>query len=100
MPRPKKYRCVSCRPDATYFKPRGIPLTQLEEVCLNMDEVEALRLCDLEGRYHEAAAAQMKVSRPTFGRIIKEARRKTAEALLGGKALKIETNIINEEDTQ
>jgi hypothetical protein len=67
---------------------------QLEEVCLSMDEVEALRLCDLEGRYHEEAAGQMKVSRPTFGRIIREARRKVAEALIRGKALKIEMNDI------
>ncbi len=70
----------------------------LEEVALSMDEVEALRLCDLEGRYHEEAAGEMKVSRSTLGRIIKEARRKVAEALIGGKALKIETNDINEED--
>jgi hypothetical protein len=71
---------------------------QLEEVALSMDEVEALRLSDLEGRHHEEAAGEMKVSRPTFGRIIKEARRKVAEALIGGKALRIETNDINKED--
>ena len=73
---------------------------QLQEVILTMDEVEALRLCDLEGRYHEEAAGEMKVSRPTLGRIIKEARRKVAEALIGGKALRIEMNNINEEDAK
>ena len=73
---------------------------QLEEVILTMDEVEALRLCDLEGRYHDEAAGEMKVSRPTLGRIIKEARRKVAEALIGGKALRIEMNNINEEDAK
>jgi predicted DNA-binding protein (UPF0251 family) len=64
----------------------------LEEVCLSLDEVEALRLADHEGRYHEEAAREMKVSRATFGRIVNEARRKVARALIQGKALKIETN--------
>lgn len=100
MSRPKKFRCVNCRPDASYFKPKGIPLLELEEVCLSLDEVEALRLCDLEGRYHVEAALEMKVSRATFGRIVNEARRKVAEALLKGKALKIETNDIPKEDTE
>jgi predicted DNA-binding protein (UPF0251 family) len=68
-------------------------LFKLEEVFLLMDEVEALRLADLEGLYHEDAARKMGVSRATFGRILKQAKRKVAEALLKGKALKIETNI-------
>ena len=92
MPRPKKYRCVRCRPDSTYFKPRAIPLTELEEVAVSMDEIEALRLADYEGLYHQDAAARMKISRQTFGRILNEARRKVAECLLKGKALRIETN--------
>ncbi len=79
-------------PDASYFKPKGVPLMHLEEVSLSLDEVEALRLADLEGHYHEEAAHQMKVSRATFGRILNGARRKVAEALIRGKALKIETN--------
>lgn len=90
MPRPKKYRCVNCRPDATYFKPKGIPLVQLKEVCLSPDEIEAIRLADYEGKYHDEAAREMQVSRATFGRIVNEARRKVAEALLTGKAVKIE----------
>lgn len=92
MSRPKKCRCVSFDPQCLYFKPRGIPLVDLEEVCLSLDEVEALRLADYEGRYHEEAAGEMKVSRATFGRIVNEARRKVAAALVQGKALKIETN--------
>ena len=92
MPRPKKYRCVRCRPDSTYFKPRAIPLAELEEVAVSMDEIEALRLADYEGLYHEDAAARMKISRQTFGRILNEARRKVAECLIKGKALRIETN--------
>ena len=100
MSRPKTCRCINCHPDVSYFKPKGIPLIELEEVCLNMDEVEAIRLCDLEGRYHEEAAREMKVSRATFGRIVNEARRKMAEALIRGKALKIETHDIQKEDTE
>lgn len=64
---------------------------ELQEVALSLDELEALRLADYEGRYHEDAAREMKVSRATFGRIVKEARRKAAEALTQGKALRIET---------
>ena len=70
-------------------------MVRLEEVVLSADELEALRLADHEGRYHEEAAGEMKVSRATFGRIVNEARRKVAEALILGKALKIETNIDN-----
>ena len=66
---------------------------KLQEVFLHMDEVEALRLADFEGFYHEDAALKMNVSRATFGRILDEARRKVAEALLKGKALRIETDI-------
>jgi predicted DNA-binding protein (UPF0251 family) len=100
MSRPKKCRCTNCRPDASYFKPKGIPLVQLEEVSLGLDELEAIRLADYEGRYHEEAARDMKVSRATFGRIVNGARRKLAEALIRGKALKIETNDIHKEDTK
>ena len=62
----------------------------LEEVYLRMDELEAIRLADYEGLYHEEAAAKMQVSRATFGRILEEARRKVAEAIIQGKALHIE----------
>ena len=67
---------------------------------MDLDELEAVRLADYEGRYHEDAARDMKVSRATFGRIVNGARRKVAEALIGGKALKIETNNIHKEDTK
>jgi uncharacterized protein len=97
MPRPKKYRCVRCRPDATYFKPRGIPLVELEEVPISIDEIEAIRLADLEGMYHEDAAKRMKISRQTFGRILNDAHKKVSECLIKGKALKIETNQKEEE---
>jgi len=90
MPRPKKSRCVSCKPDVTYFKPRGIPLMELEELSITMDELEAIRLADHEGLYHEDAARKMKISRQTFGRILNRAHKTIAESLLKGKALKIE----------
>jgi predicted DNA-binding protein (UPF0251 family) len=63
----------------------------LEEVSLRMDELEAIRLADYGGLYHQEAAAKMKISRATFGRILEAARRKVAEAIIRGKALKIET---------
>jgi predicted DNA-binding protein (UPF0251 family) len=90
MSRPKKCRSVQCRPDATYFKPRGIPLVALDEITMSLDEIEALRLADYNGLYHKDAAMEMKISRQTFGRILNEARRKVAGCLLKGKALKIE----------
>lgn len=90
MARPINCRRVSFTPQSNYFKPRGIPLSVLEEVILSVDEFEAVRLADLEGLYQEQAANEMKVSRQTFGRIIESAHRKVAEALIRGKALKIE----------
>jgi uncharacterized protein len=77
-------------PESNYFKPRGIPLSMLDEVVLSIDEFEAIRLADLEGFYQEQAAEKMTVSRQTFGRIIELAHKKIADALVGGKALKIE----------
>ncbi|SYZ74813.1 conserved hypothetical protein [Candidatus Zixiibacteriota bacterium] len=90
MPRPKCARQIACRPEVVYFKPRGVPLRSLVEVVLEKDELEALRLADCEGLYQEEAALRMKISRPTFGRIIDSAHRKVAEALLDGKALRID----------
>ena len=90
MARPKNCRRVGAFPGSEYFKPRGIPLSLLEEITLSVDEFEAIRLADLGNLYQEQAAAKMKVSRPTFGRIIESAHKKVAEALVKGKALKIE----------
>jgi predicted DNA-binding protein (UPF0251 family) len=73
-----------------YFKPQGIPLLVLREVDLSLDELESVRLADYEGCHHQTAAQRMKISRATFGRIVNEARRKIAEALTQGKALRIE----------
>ena len=90
MPRPKHCRYVSSAPNVTYFKPRGIPLRELEEVTLSVDELEALRLADREGLTAIDAAQHMRVSRHTFGRTLAAARRKVATALSMGQALRIE----------
>jgi predicted DNA-binding protein (UPF0251 family) len=90
MARPINCRRVGFMPESNYFKPRGIPLSMQEEIILTVDEFEAIRLADLENLYQEQAAEKMKVSRPTFGRIIDSAHKKVAEALVKGKALKIE----------
>lgn len=91
MPRPCCLRHIDVSPCTAYFKPAGIPARLLEEVDLALDELEALRLADFDGLYQEQAAEQMKISRPTFSRVIKQARKKVADALIHGKALRIET---------
>ena len=77
-------------PKVCLFKPRGIPLSDLDVSVLSLDELEALRLADLEEDRHEHAAAKMNVSRPTFGRILERAHKTVADALINGKALQIE----------
>jgi len=89
MPRPKKYRIINCNPTSYYFKPRGIPVVDLEEIILEQDELESLRLADYLAYSHEKAAEQMKVSRATFGRIVEKARMKMVDAIINGKAIKI-----------
>jgi predicted DNA-binding protein (UPF0251 family) len=90
MVRPKKDRIISHNPDVCYFKPRGIPLMKLEEVTLTMEEFEAVRLADIEGLSQEDAGERMGISRATFGRIILQARKNIADALVNGKAIRIE----------
>jgi predicted DNA-binding protein (UPF0251 family) len=77
-------------PGVTYFKPAGIPLRELEEVRLSLEEIEAVRLKDLEGLDQETGAVRMNVSRPTFQRVLASARQKIADALLNGKGISIE----------
>ncbi len=90
MSRPPKCRRVNFVPAVTYFKPAGIPLRVLDEVCLTVEEAEAIRLKDLEDLDQEQSAAKMNISRPTFQRVLESARKKMADALLGGKAIRIE----------
>ncbi|HSM75288.1 MAG TPA: DUF134 domain-containing protein, partial [Desulfobacterales bacterium] len=79
MVRPQKNRIVAFNPSISYFKPRGIPMIELEEVQLTVDEREAIRLADLLGMSHEEAGRRMGVSRATFGRIVQNARRAVAD---------------------
>jgi predicted DNA-binding protein (UPF0251 family) len=90
MPRPPHCRRVGRLPQSTYYKPRGIPLSILQHVTLTVDELEAIRLADLQGLYQEQAAEKMKISRQTFGRILESAHKKIADALVNAKALAIE----------
>jgi predicted DNA-binding protein (UPF0251 family) len=77
-------------PGVTHFKPAGVPLRSLEEVRITVEEAEALRLKDLEGLEQEQGAKNMNISRPTFQRVLSSARGKIADALLSGKAIRIE----------
>lgn len=90
MVRPQKSRLVMIDPLINYFKPRGVPMVDLKQVQLTVDELEALRLADLLGMSHEEAGKQMEVSRATFGRIIEKARKTVADALIHGKAINVE----------
>jgi predicted DNA-binding protein (UPF0251 family) len=87
MPRPEKLRTVGCIAGGRAFKPIGRPMAELEAETLRLDDLEALRLADLEGLYQEAAAERMGVSRPTFARILNRARQTVARALLEERAL-------------
>ena len=89
MVRPKKCKMVYAEPGVTYFKPRAIPLIELKEVELSVEEFEAIRLKDFEGLEQVDVARKMKVSQPTLHRLLRSARRKVAEALTKGKAIKI-----------
>jgi len=89
MARPIKPRRVLFDPNVVYFKPRAVPMSMLKEVELGVDELETLRLCDLEGREQIKAAKEMKISQSTLQRILTSAHKKISEALIKGKAIKI-----------
>ena len=90
MPRPRRCRWIWALPNVSYFKPRGIPLAQLEEVILSVDEHEAIRFSDVEGLEQEEAAKRMNISRQTFGRVLASARKKISDAIINAKAIRIE----------
>jgi predicted DNA-binding protein (UPF0251 family)/predicted Fe-Mo cluster-binding NifX family protein len=90
MSRPKKYCKVAFLPGTTYFKPAGVPLRSLEEICVSIEEIESVRLRDIENLDQEQCARYMNISRATYQRILESARKKIALGLLGGKAIKIE----------
>ena len=90
MPRPRKRRTVAIPARAMVYKPAGVPLEGLHRVSLLPEELEALRLMDLEELTQENAAQRMGISRSTFQRIVAQARRQVALALTEGAALIIE----------
>jgi predicted DNA-binding protein (UPF0251 family) len=89
MPRPRRCRRVWLEPNVTYFKPSGVRMINLEESTLTVDEFEAVRLKDLEGLDETVAAKKMNISQPTFNRLVSSARKKIADAIVNGKAIKI-----------
>ena len=90
MPRPRIPRRVWAEPSVTYFKPAGVRMVGLEQVIVTVDELEAIRLKDYEGLDQTKAAENMKISQPTFQRLLLSARKKIADALVNGKAIRIE----------
>ncbi|WP_153110891.1 DUF134 domain-containing protein [Propionivibrio limicola] len=93
MGRPIKCRKVCCQIAAVCFKPQCASVKNLDEVVLGLDEIEAIRLADFEGLYQADAAACMGIARQTFGKIIAQAHKKVATALIGGKVLRIAPNV-------
>lgn len=89
MPRHPKHRC--CRFDASglYYKPRGVPMASLELETLELDEFEAMRLCDLDGLEQTEAGEKMGVSRGTIQRLLETGRKKLISAFLERKALQV-----------
>ncbi len=87
MPRPFCRRRIGWQPERCRFFPEGAEHQPVDVITLNLDELEAIRLADLEGLYQEQAAEKMNISRPTFARILESGRRKVAEALVYGKGL-------------
>ena len=98
MPRPCKRRIIRGRPNSSYFKPAGVRLIEMEESLLSLPEFEAVRLVDLEEVSQEVAGTQMHISQSTLSRILKSGRKKIADAIVNGKAIKIEKEDDNEKE--
>jgi len=90
MPRPRICRRIFFEPKVTFFKPAGVLLRNLDECVLTKDELEAVRLIDLEQMPQEKAAKKMKISQPTLSRLLRSGRKKLADAIVKGKAIKIQ----------
>ncbi len=90
MPRPRLCRKIGFRARARYFKPQGIPMRNLEVILLTKEEAEALRLKNIKNLDQSKAAQKMNTSQSTFQRILSSAYKKISEALIKGKAIKIE----------
>ncbi len=90
MPRPRRCRRIGSRPNTTYFKPAGVRMIDLKEIVLNIDEWEAVRLTDFLEIEQIEASKKMGISQPTFHRLLKSARKKLTEAIIKGKAIRVE----------
>ena len=90
MPRPRHCRMIGFRPEVVHFKPAGMPLVNLKETTLNFEELESIRLKDYENLDQKEAAKKMNISQPTFQRLLTSARKKVAEALINGNAIRIQ----------
>ena len=93
--KPRKKRNVLYPPNVQYFKPQGVPVRVLDTVMLTIDEYEAIRLADYENFKHEDAAKKMDISRPTFTRLLESAHNKISDAVINGKAIRIEGGDFN-----
>ncbi len=92
MVRPRSPRRLRFNPKALYLKPQGVPLKTLDEVVITHDEMEALKLYHIEKLEQKEAAESMQISQPTFSRTLDSVYNKVSEALIEGKAIKIESH--------
>lgn len=90
MVRPRMIRRIFFQPAVTYFKPAGIPMANLKENILSFDEMEAIRFVDSERIKQNEAGKKMKISQSTLSRLLKEGRKKLADAIIQGNAIKIQ----------
>ncbi len=86
-PRCKKPRRCKCKFKGEAFKPTCIPMSEIEQIPLLREELEALKLCDLDDLTQADAGARMGISRGTVQRILSSARKKVAKALSKGQAI-------------
>lgn len=89
-PRCKKPRNCQCKFRGKAFKPTGIPMSEIKQIPLSRDELEALKLCDGDDLTQEEAGSRMGVSRGTIQRILSSARKKVAQAISQGRAIVFE----------
>ena len=90
MVRPTRVRRIFFQPDVTYFKPARIPMVNLKETVLSFDELEAIRLIDSEKMEQHKAGEKMKISQSTLSRLLRTGRKKLADAIINGQAIKIQ----------
>ncbi len=95
MPRGKKKRCCRVLENETIFKPTGIPLSEIEILELELDELEAVRLSDYEGKSQIETGEIMNVSRGTVQRLLSSGRKKILDGLLNSKAIKLKNTYSN-----